>query len=85
VNLIQRRDHFCLLPVHSVLEATGTIFPRLKFIPTLFDYCAMHRLPDKARANHLNPGLMTHTGFIHGRYASQRMGLVATSPILHKQ
>jgi len=45
---------------------------------------AIHHLPDMARANHLNPGLMTHMGLIHGRYASQRMGLVATSPIIHK-
>ena len=27
----------------------------------------MHHLPDKARANHLNPGLVTHAGLIHGR------------------
>ena len=46
---------------------------------------AMHRLPDEARANHLNPGLVTHTGFIHGRCASQRMGPVAAGPVLHKQ
>jgi len=45
---------------------------------------ATHHLPDKARANHLNPGLMTHAGLIHGRYASQHMGLVATSPTIHK-
>jgi len=44
----------------------------------------MHHLPDTARANHLNPGLMTHMGLIHGRHASQCKGLVATSPIIHK-
>ena len=43
---------------------------------------AMHHLPDKARANHLNPGLVTHAGLIHGRHASQCMGLVATSPVI---
>jgi len=46
---------------------------------------AIRHLPDKAKANHLNPGLMTHTGLTNGRYASQRMGLVATSPTIHKQ
>jgi len=47
---------------------------------------AMHHLPDKARANHLNPGLVTLTsaGLIHGRDASQRMGPVAASPVIHK-
>jgi len=45
---------------------------------------AIHHLPDKAKANHLNLGLMTHVGLTHGRYASQRMGLVATSPAIHK-
>ena len=25
---------------------------------------AMHHLPDKARADHLNPGLVTHAGLI---------------------
>jgi len=45
---------------------------------------AIHHLPDKARANHLNSGLVTHAGLIHGRHASQRMGLVAASPIFHK-
>jgi len=49
------------------------------------DIIAMHHLPDKARANHLNPGLVTLAGLIHGRDASQRMGLVATSPIIPKQ
>ena len=45
---------------------------------------ATHHLPDEARANHLNPGLVTHT-LIHGRHASQRVGLVAASPVIHKQ
>jgi len=48
-------------------------------------FCAMHHFPDEARANHLNPGLMTHAGLIHGRHASQCVGLVATSPTIHKQ
>jgi len=54
---------------------------------SLHDDCAnaMHHLPDKARANHLNTGLMTHTGFIHRRCASQRVGLVAANPTFHKQ
>jgi len=43
---------------------------------------ATHHWPDKARANHLNPGLATHSGLIHGRHASQRMELVATIPVI---
>jgi len=35
------------------------------FLRTITD--ATHHLPDKARANHLNRGLMTHAGLIHGR------------------
>jgi len=36
------------------------------------------------KIEHPQVGLI-HLGLIHGRYASQRMGLVATSPITHKQ
>jgi len=46
---------------------------------------AMHHLPNEARADHLNPGLVTHAGLIHGRCASQRVGPVAASPVIHKQ
>ena len=46
---------------------------------------AMHHLPDKAMADHLNLGLVTHTGLIHGRCTSQRVTPVVASPIFHKQ
>jgi len=74
---------------HAVFQA-GNIFGLKAWLffraqrmgGTRWQQTAMPQIGYKIEYAHVG---LIHPGLIHGRHASQRMGLVATSPVLHTQ